>query len=530
MTYLDLHYTIDMIVLFSIPIIGLLYLLVPLIFVTFGPSRRTRRRTILSNLFRSCVNERKLVHVLIIIFAILSVIILILSFPVFALKPVSEYTTQFVSSKAVRGDFYEFLTDICILAALLLLPISTVLIALLWHPTGKLYKPRISVLAVAMWFIVRICFIGVFFIGRISEFRDNPLVPQLNQTPGLRYYIPGSVFGGFTGLIVCITICLFGILISSFLIRRQPIEVKYLTFAACLSPIILLVFAGFKITFGFAAIDFAITALTLGWLLSSTAHSKSVRTVETAECSVPNRCDYNLTTSMQGEKLMSPDRSVVGNSTLLSAMSRAIRFIFTAIIPAILLKWAFHNIFGLRLDGAAGSWATIWAVALGLGLITFAVTRFSEPQDRTKQVSAAAFLCGFAIMVHADYNPLADIFVHADYNSLADIFTLTILVLWTSGLTATVVLVLGTLALTTTVVLNKHPWAWPFWACYLFIYIFIHSMSGSGYATDLSKLDLFSWINMSVIVFVFLFAIPIYFASDGFQRRALAKTPEEQSG
>ena len=518
MTYLSLDYTIYTILFFSIPIIGLLHLLVPLIFVTFGPSHRTRRRSILSNLFRSCVNERKLVYALIIIFAILSAIILILSFPAFALKPISEYTTQFVSSKAVRGDFCEFLTDICILIALLLLSISTVLIVLLWHPTGKLYRLRISVLAVAMWFILRICFIGVFFTGRVSEFLDDPLVPQLNQRPSLDYYIPGSVFGGFTGLIAGITICLFGILISSSLIRRQQIEVKYLTFAACLSPIILLVFAGFRITFGFVAIDFAITALTLGWLLSATAHSKSVRTVDPNECLVLNRCDYNLTTSVQSEKLMSPDRSVEGNSTFLSAMSRAVRFIFTAIIPAILLKWAFHNIFGLRLDGAAGSWVTIWMVALGLGLFTFAVTRFSEQQDRARQVSAAAFLCAFAIMVHDDFNPLADI------------FTLPILVLGTLGLTATVVLVLGTLALTTTVVLNKHPWTWPFWASYLFIYIFVHSMSGSGYVTDLSKLDLFSWINMSVIVFVFLFATPIYFASDGCQRRTFVTMPDEQSG
>jgi len=528
-TYLDLHYTIDMIVIFSIPIIGFLYLLVPLIFVTFGPSRRTRRRTILSKLFRSCVNERKLVHVLIIIFAILSAIILILSFPAFALKPVSEYTTQFVSSKAVRGDYYEFLIDICILIILLLLPISTVLIALLWHPTGKLYRLRISVLAVAVWFIVRICFIGVFFIGRISEFRDYPLVPQLNQTPGLRYYIPGSVFGGFTGLIVCITICLVGILISIPFIRRQRIEVKYLTFAACLSPIILLIFAGFKITFGFVTIDFAVTALTLGWLLSATARSKSARTVETDECSVSNRRDYNLTASVQGEKLMSPDRSIVDNLTFLSAMSRAVRFIFTAIIPAILLKWAFHNIFGLRLDGAAGSWAMIWIVALGLGLITFAVTRFYDRRDLPMRNAVATFLCAFAIMIQPPINLLANILPIGNL-SIGDIFIAAVAVLGILAWTTTLILVLGTLALITTVVLDKHQWTWPFWACYLFIYIFVHSMAGSGYATDLSKLDLFSWINMSVIVFVFLFAIPIYFASNGFQRRTLATMPDEQSG
>ena len=89
--------------------------------------------------------------------------------------------------------------------------------------------------------------------------------------------------------------------------------------------------------------------------------------------------------------------------------------------------------------------------------------------------------------------------------------------------------VLGTLSLIATVVLDRHRWTWPFWACYLFIYIFVHSMAGSGYVKDLSKLDLFSWINMSLIVFLFLFAIPFYFASDRCQRQAIATTPHEPS-
>ncbi len=186
------------------------------------------------------------------------------------------------------------------------------------------------------------------------------------------------------------------------------------------------------------------------------------------------------------------------------------------IVPAIVLKWAFHDLFGFRLDGAAEAWATIWAVALGLGMLSLTVASRYEQQHRAVQLAIAAFLCVFAIMIfnwgaESDYSRMG----HA--NEVGVLFTM-------------VIFVFGTLALIATVVLDQLRWTWPFWACYLFIYIFVHSMAGSGYVKDLSKLDLFSWINMSVIVFVFLFAIPIYFASDGFQRRALAKTPEEQSG
>ena len=195
---------------------------------------------------------------------------------------------------------------------------------------------------------------------------------------------------------------------------------------------------------------------------------------------------------------------------------RACMFVVIAVFPAIASKWMFHNLFGFRLLGAAGSWATIWAVALILGLLAFAVTSRYEHRNRAARVAVAAFLCAFAIMIF-NWNQEFDINVQGLVLQFPIAFTMPIVLF-------------GSLALIATVVVDKHRWSWPFWACWMFIYIFTHAIAGSAYVTDLSKLDLFSWINMSLIVFIFLFAIPAYFASDQAQGRARLATPNELSG
>ena len=383
------------------------------------------------------------------------------------------------------------------------------LIALLWYPNEKLYKFRILVLAVTMWLILRIGFIGVFFMGRVPQFRGSPLVPEVNQVPGLEFYIPGSVFGGLAGLLACVGVSLVALVIVAPLVREQRLEVKYLAVVACLCPIVALIFVAFEITFSFVTIDFAITALTLGWILSATKRSKAAQTDDSGEDRVRKSSGYDRTVQMRSKKWMARILTVVANLprhalSLLPAIARAGGFVFVAVIPAILLTWAFRNIFG---DGSAVLWAAIWVTGLGLGLTTFAVARFYERRERAAEVAVAAFLCAFAIMIF-DLDDLGKTFI--------DVFT-------------TPVLVLGTLALIVTVVLDKYRWSWPLWACYLFVYILVHSLSGS-YVRGVSKLDLFSWIHMSVIVFVFLFAIPVYFASDQAQGRTRLATPNELSG
>ncbi len=47
-------------------------------------------------------------------------------------------------------------------------------------------------------------------------------------------------------------------------------------------------------------------------------------------------------------------------SSRLYMLVRVGGFVVIAIVPAIAAKWAFHELTGLRLDGAVGSWLTIW--------------------------------------------------------------------------------------------------------------------------------------------------------------------------
>lgn len=520
MTYLHLDYIITTILVFSTSIIVLSYLLAPLAFMIFGSRTGIRRICSISKLLRSCTNEQTFKYALIAILVTVFALILTLIFREFALISISEYLRQFVSSNSVRGNFHEFFTDLFILAVLLLLPVSTMLIALLWYSTKKLYKFQTLALAASIWLIVRICFIGVFFIGQVPEFYDRVLVPQLNQVPGQDYYIPGSAFGGLPGLLTCVGVSLISLLISASLVRGRRKEIKYLTFAACLCPVVFLIFGAFRIIFSIITIDFAIMALTLGWVLSITKQSKGNLTDSSDKNPIREASDYDVAISPQSKRGTARVMTVVANLSSLTVMSRTGGFVLAAIVPAILLKWVFHDTLGFRLDGAIGAWVTIWAVALGLGLTTLGVTFFYERQDRARQIAIAAFLCTFAIMIHFPINPLHNI-------QFSNVIIWSILALGMLTLSMTTILVVGTLALIATVVHDKHLWTWPFWACYMFIYIFVHSMYGSGYETDLSKLDLFSWINMSVIVFVFLFAIPTYFASDRCQGRTLETTPQE---
>ncbi len=64
------------------------------------------------------------------------------------------------------------------------------------------------------------------------------------------------------------------------------------------------------------------------------------------------------------------------------------------------------------------------------------------------------------------------------------------------------------------VTVDRLRWTAPFWAGCLFVYIFVHAFAGTAYIKSIATLDLFSWINLSVIFALFLFAIPAYFAKD----------------
>ena len=410
--------------------------------------------------------------------------------------------------------------DLLACSVLLLLPLSTVLSAMLWQTTENGRRPGLAVTTICAWLILRLNLVGVLFLGLVPEVFDLTLTPQIHQQPGQIYHRPGDVFGGVGGL----TLCSLGVLMA-FVIGvkgRGAIGPKTLiaTVGACLSPMIALLFASSKLVFGILTIDMAITALTFGWLLSNHRGSMDGQAITQEERTASNLCDgYSETRRKQ--RILQPFGLFVGDENRVRYMVKGVGgLLFATIFPAILLKWAFHNAFGLPLNGDVASWIAIWSVVCVLSLFTYILFRNYNRPDRAILAATAAFLCAFSIMVHMPINPIGNILVD-------NILLWSIIALANLGLTSTVILVVGTSALFATIAFDVFRWTRPFWAGYLFIYIFTHSFANSGYANDLSKLDLFSWVNMSVIVFVFLFAIPIYFANEGVRPQHVTTTPKD---
>ena len=324
-------------------------------------------------------------------------------------------------------------------------------------------------------------------------------------------FLVPATFGGIAGLLICTTASIAGLSIIWLIMRSWQTDVKFVASLACLCPVVVLIFGVFELTFFYVSIDFAITAVMLGWIMSTANRSQCAQTYDCGTDIVtkfPDNRDGELATI---ERLGIRFRT--NSSRFVILVLRAGVFIVVTVIPAIMLKWVSQDRLGARLDGSVISWSTIWVIALVIGLTAFSFASLYERKDRAQQVAVVAFLCAFAIMI---FN-LATEF-DSDLPGYIDVL----------GLILTLpIFILGTLSLILTVVLDNQRRTWPFWVCYLFIYIFVHSMAGSGYVKNVTKLDLFSWGNMSVIVFVFLFAIPAYFASDRCQRQTLATTSHE---
>ncbi len=507
------------------------------------------------------------------IFNILILVLLILFLIVqeFALGLIEEMFMRYdvhLHYSFLHGSFYANSFTIAVLSTQLLLPITTFLMLLTWYSSTSINRRNVAFLVVATWFILRIGLIIAFL---------NYTDPDVQAHPAAR-----TVFGSFMGLWVCSVLSGGSALVSGLVMQKLSPTLRFLTIAVCLCPLLVLIWGSMEISLGWYSIDLMATAFILGWLLSvlsrPTSASGNVKSAARSGRSsdVGEKFGARNIGWIEGPPTIVPVSpapwrwlvaggfvliaafpgiifyraldnfigftvgSVIGSWVTIWAVAAGLGalafaaapryeywganvrwlivggFVLIVIVPAIVLKWAFHDLFGFRLDGAAEAWATIWAVALGLGMLSFTVASRYEHQYRAVQLAIAAFLCAFAIMIF-NWVPLSDYRPMAHINGVGTLFT-------------TPIVALGTLALIATVVLDKLRWTWPFWACYLFIYIFVHSMAGNGYVKDLSKLDLFSWINMSVIMFVFLFAIPAYFASERCQVRRLVATPHELSG
>ena len=488
---LDPHgWTVDTILLFWLYSIVLILLFVPVAFILLNHIAYRNHNRLWSLFTRTVshilVHQRLMTTVTILGVLLLSLSILYHGSYAYVISSVEKIFMRFGYSALIPDDIDEFSLMITILTTQLLLPISTLLIILTWHLATSTRRIIFLFLGIAVWFVFRIGLTVVFLVE-----------PELNLQDGIEKQ---AVFGSFAGLWICCVLSFGSAAISGFVLQNASYTLRVLVIMACLAPLLVLIWFTFDISVRWLTIDYFISALVLGWLLSEFNRSSRIG----GDC---NRSDNigGPTPVVVGDTMNHSDwkrriRVFTDNHSWISSMIRVCLFMVLVIVPAILLKVAFHSVFGFRLDGSAAAWAMIWSVALSLGCFAFFIARLYELRGRALQLGTVAFLCTFAIMIfnwNAEFDPM----LMGHQNQFSVVFSMPIVALAIPILIATVVV-------------GKHHWTWPFWTCWVFIYIWNHAIAGSSYIKDLSNLDLFSWINMSLIVFVFLFAIPIYFASD----------------
>ncbi len=140
----------------------------------------------------------------------------------------------------------------------LLLAITTVLLALYWYSTKRLHGRDVSIFIFTVWLVFRIGLVVALF-------------PDFNSTDPVKFDDrgDGSIFGMWPGLLICIALCGGLALIVLLRFRMLRSELKALAIAACMCPLLTLIWITMEMGFTFIAIDYMVTAYLLGWILSS---------------------------------------------------------------------------------------------------------------------------------------------------------------------------------------------------------------------------------------------------------------------
>ncbi len=394
---------------------------------------------------------------------------------------------QFGHTDKIDDDIEVFIFTVAAMTTQVLIPVSTLLAILTLYSASTLHNLKLMILGITMWFSFRIALTVTFMANMDLNLQDNI---------GTR-----AVFGSFNGLLLCCLLSVGFAVVCRFMLRHTKLTLQVLAIALCLSPVVALIWVSYDITIRWLTIDYMVSPLIFGWIVSSLNRSNRLDTPQNRDIRWTSATQDHYTHQLEWRRRIS---FALAASHWYSKIIRICLFVVLVIVPAILLKMAFHSTFQFRLDGSVESWMMIWAIASFLGCAAFLFSKLYELPNRAVELGVVAFLATFSIMIF-NWNREFDEQLMAHQNQFSVVFTMPIVVLAIPTLIATVVI-------------DKHRWTWSFWGCWIFIYIFVHSLAGSGYIKDLSKLDLFSWINMSVIVFVFLFAIPIYFAS-GLRRK-----------
>lgn len=422
----------------------------------------------------------------------------------------------------------------------LILPTTAALMAYYLYSTKHFGKTGTLFIASVFWLVPRIGL--VIAVMRFSEQRKHPDNHLSNMTVSYTDLDPSPVFYGLNGLWISSVVFGILILITAWILRNKSSTFKYLTIAACLSPVLVLIWGAFQISYIIIAIDYVITAYIWGWLLNAFNQSKSASTHVTATNHIGRLSDVAKDVRMQSNDWIAWLSAIISASPSLSKALYRCGVFVTAIFLTIALKWTFHELLNLRLDGSVASWAAIWTVSIMLGMLAFALTSFFDHWNRAIQFAVVTFLCTFSIMI-CNWPTILVFVGYSEFPSEPLSFVDIRGVFFTAP-----IVVIGGSLLIATVVLEKHRWMLPFWACWMFIYVFVHAFAANGYYVNdvasirgfhingihevsvVSNFALFPWINMSVIVFVFLFAIPTYFASERCQGRMLETTPHGPPG
>lgn len=394
-----------------------------------------------------------------------------------------EQTPNYLWDVLISNALILF-SGISVYALHLLLPISTVLMLLSLFAYRRDRISRLALVYVSIWLSVRMAYVVGHNIA--------PYPINLND------HDPRLVFGGLIGSLIMLTLALAAIAIGGWLSRRSMRWHSYLITSVIGAPVLVLIWGTFDIGFVIAAADYSVTVFAVAWMLSAHCREKMFRHVVLTP-------KDNIVDS----KVPSTERRMPHRSLLLSpSWIRVVLLVLIALIPATVLKWFIREVWELPLNGSVTTWIAVWLIALVLGALSYVSALSYDSKDHALTTGVSAFLGAFVILIlnlgeeHLQPFP-------GHFNA------------W--GVLLSIPLAFSSLiGLVVTVAIDRWRWSLPFWTGCLFVYIFVHSFAGHRYVIDLSELHLFSWINMSLIVFVFLFSIPAYFASNRVQlgRRA----------
>ncbi len=252
------------------------------------------------------------------------------------------------------GKVVTLFSAIAGLSTQLLLPITTLLVLLIWYSSTTINRRNVAFLVVATWFILR--------IGLIITFLDYS-DPSVQAHPA----VGTTVFGSFMGLVVCSVLSVGSALVSGLVFQKLPTTLRFLAIAVCLCPLLVLIWGSMEIFLHWLTIDLMATAFMLGWLLSVLSRPMSVSDNVKSAARSGRSSDVGENVGARNVGWIERPPTIIPVSPALWRWLVAGGFVLIAAFTAIggiIFSW---NTDEFIVGSVVGSWIIIWAVAAGLG-------------------------------------------------------------------------------------------------------------------------------------------------------------------